>query len=152
MAPVQGASGSHDWGWPLHRFFLCLKTVSVSGTRGFAHSHSYSVTSHLDYCIKHLDWRSSRNYSGSECSRTGKFGLLWFTHIVSLLCKMCWLPVSFWIEFKVIVSNFKALHGSELGYLWNFLSLRVSAHSTKSEGWPFPLLKDKSSPRTYCMC
>lgn len=99
----------------------CVSVVSISGTRSFAQSHSYS--SHFPFGLLHKDTFEDHSEItvGPECSSTGKFGTPWFALIISLLCKLCWLPVSFWIEFKVMVLTFKALHGSELGYLLNCL-------------------------------
>ena len=38
-------------------------------------------------------------------------------HITPLLCELHWLPVCFWVQFKVLVITFKALHGMGPGYL-----------------------------------
>lgn len=44
----------------------------------------------------------------------------------------CYFPVSLWVQFKVVVIIFRALYSTGLGYLWECLSLRPSAHTARS--------------------
>lgn len=44
-------------------------------------------------------------------------GVSYLSHVTSLLCKLYFFPVCFWVQFKVLVVTFKALLGVGWGYL-----------------------------------
>lgn len=54
-----------------------------------------------------------------------------FIQVTPLLHEQLWLPVAFWIQLKMLVTSFKALHNIGLG---DCLSLRVSVHPTRLDG------------------
>lgn len=43
-----------------------------------------------------------------------------------------WLPVGIWLQLRMLVVNYKALHGTRLGYWRNYLALIIFACPTKS--------------------
>lgn len=49
-------------------------------------------------------------------------GACQFDSVRLQLQQLCWLPVSFWAQFKVLVLNFRGLYGSGTGYLRDRLS------------------------------
>lgn len=55
-------------------------------------------------------------------------------HVTHPLQELCWLPVCFQIQFKILDATFKAIHGKGLGYLMiNFIQITLShaVHSDK---------------------
>lgn len=48
-----------------------------------------------------------------------------------VLCEFHWLPVGFWVQFKVLIVTFKTLQGMEPDYLHDCLSSIVSVHSNR---------------------
>lgn len=54
-------------------------------------------------------------------------GLSSYAYVLLLWYELCWLPVDFWVHFKVLVVSYKALHGIGLCYLRNCLFPIVSA-------------------------
>lgn len=52
--------------------------------------------------------------------------------ITSLLCDLHWLSVCFWVQLKMLVFTFKALHVMGPGYLWNHCFLITSHHLIRS--------------------
>lgn len=54
--------------------------------------------------------------------------LLW----LSLLCKLHWLPIGFWVRFKMLVATYKDFHSIQPGYLWGYFSPLISAFPTRS--------------------
>lgn len=82
------------------------------------------VTSWLDNCnacYMGLPWKPPGNYNvpthpvpGIVCPS------------YTMLCDLSCFPVTFWMQFKVMVIMFKVLHGRRPSYLWNHFCLRVS--------------------------
>lgn len=53
-------------------------------------------------------------------------------HVTPPLHELHWLQVCFWVQFKVLIITFKALHGRLAGYLQNHLCPIISAYPTRS--------------------
>ena len=55
-----------------------------------------------------------------------------FCHISPLLCDLHWLPVKSWIEFKILLITFKAIHGLAPKYLCDLLTFKSSSYNLRS--------------------
>lgn len=51
-----------------------------------------------------------------------------------LLCKLHWMPICFWVQFKVLVVTFKALHDIGPSYLRDHIHPIILVHSTSQVG------------------
>jgi len=103
------------------------KYLSEDATKVLVHAF---VTSDLDYC-------NSLLYGIPKCQH----GLLQrilnaaacivcvvskFSHITPLLCNLHWLPVPYWIQFKIFLLVHRALFGVSPVYLKKLLSFKES--------------------------
>lgn len=61
-------------------------------------------------------------------------GARYMAHVTPLLRKLHWLPLCFWVQFKVPDVTFKALRSLGLGYLRNRLFARVSTCPAQFSG------------------
>ena len=59
-------------------------------------------------------------------------GLRKFDHITPAFIKLHWLPVTFRIQFKILVIVFKAIKGNAPQYIMDLLSIRTSSYSLRS--------------------
>ena len=59
-------------------------------------------------------------------------GLRKFDHITLAFIKLHWLPVTFRIQFKILVIVFKAIKGNAPQYIMDLLSIRTSSYSLRS--------------------
>lgn len=55
--------------------------------------------------------------TGGRSTMQGMMGIP--QHAIPLLCNLHWLQVYFWVQFKVLVTTYKALHGIGSSYLRN---------------------------------
>lgn len=56
-----------------------------------------------------------------------------FIHIMLLLHKLHWLPISFQMQFKMLIITFKALYETRPGYLQHCFSLKTSTHPIRAD-------------------
>lgn len=47
-----------------------------------------------------------------------------FIYVILLLCKLHLLPLSFWVQLKMLVITFTAVYGTRRGYLQDCFSLK----------------------------
>ncbi len=83
-------------------------------------------------------------------------------HISSVLASLHRLPVTFRMDFKILLVTFTARHGSASSYMTDLLLPYEPEHSLRSSGWLFPslhsglkvtevLLWRPLSPGTHCL-
>ncbi len=107
--------------------------LSPSDSKKLVHAF---VTSRLDYCssvfaglpkssIKHL--QRVQNAAAQMLTRCKIRN-----HITPTLRSLHWLPVSFRIEFKILLSVFKCLHGTAPIYLSNLLNKYTPVRSLRT--------------------
>lgn len=114
----------------MYNFLLCTTPRS----RGFFHGHlcpAHLLCRLLQWSTWSFPWRVSRNFIWLKMwwHKQCDFGR---THITLLLHEMVWLPVSFWVQFKILVLCFKPLHDMGLDYLRDCLSHISTTHLTRS--------------------
>lgn len=116
MTSVGREVGNHDWK------ALC-RNLSCP-------THSHSCLHHLSFgLVVWLPLKSTlKLIAGPECNIMGSS---LYTYIILLFYDLHWLSISFWIQLNVLVITGKALHGTGPSYLWNHLSLVISACSDK---------------------
>ena len=94
------------------------------------------VISHIDYCnaiYMGLPLKSIRKLQlVQNVAMRAILGAPRVAHVTPLLRELHWVPVCFWVQFKVLVITFKALHGMGPGYLSNHLFPITSTHPTQS--------------------
>ncbi|KAF7667309.1 hypothetical protein LDENG_00066080, partial [Lucifuga dentata] len=55
-----------------------------------------------------------------------------WSHVTSLLISLHWLPITFRVQFKVLVFTFRALHGQTPSYISKLLSPYVTSGTLRS--------------------
>ena len=93
------------------------------------------ITSRLDYCnVLYHNLRLSevsklqslQNAAARLVTRTRKFD-----HITPVLKDLHWLPVVKRVEFKVLLTIFKIIHGQAPAYLSELISVKISHVNTR---------------------
>ena len=83
------------------------------------------ISSRLDYCNSVYSGMSKKNISRLQMVQNSAARLLTNTrkreHITPILATLHWLPVSFRIDFKILLITFKALHGLAPIYITEML-------------------------------
>lgn len=64
-----------------------------------------------------------------ECRAWAGIGMLWYATETLLVTKLHCSPVSFQVQFRVLVTTYKDLYGIRPGYLKVYISLTISAFS-----------------------
>lgn len=83
------------------------------------------ATFQIDYCN---EW---------DCHWKGFWSFSWYkippkeVHVIPVLCKLCYLPVSFQVQFKLLVLTFEILHGIGWGTTFTQLHLPVPLGSAE---------------------
>ena len=109
------------------------KYLSSDDTQTLIHAF---VSSRLDFCnsllvgvpaslitrMQHL-----QNAAARIVVRSGKY-----EHVSPILRSLHWLPVQYRIRFKILLTVYKALHGSSAGYITNLLSLYEPPRNLRS--------------------
>lgn len=103
-------------------WIVCQLHPSLDWETLLAVTHALMLSC-LDYCSERylgLPLKSNLEAStGAKCSCTGSKGN-------TIICELHWLPVCLWVQLKVLVIIFKALHVLGPGYLKNCLFPVVS--------------------------
>ena len=96
-----------------------------------------SVTQRLDYCNSLLYGvkdksinvlQRAQNRAARIITRTGKF-----EHITNVRLELHWLPIRQRIDYKVLLTAFKSLHGLAPSYLCELVKRHTPARSLRSE-------------------
>lgn len=105
---------------------FCATIALISGQGDTVHSHFHSghFIVELQQCT--LDGAALEDHleitSGSECTGTYRSGCSNVHPIALLLHELYCLPLSFQVQFKVLVITLKILNGTGPSYLWDHLS------------------------------
>lgn len=93
------------------------------------------ISSHLDYCnvlymrlTLNTTWKLQLD---QNVVVQAVIDAPWFTHVTPLLRELHWLPVFFWMQFRMLVIVFKALNGTGADYLQDRLFLKTSTSPTR---------------------
>ena len=94
------------------------------------------ITSRIDYCnsllygLPNCQLNKLQRVSNASarlvCNAPG------FCHISPLLRGLHWLAVKAWIEFKILLITFKAIHGLAPKYLCDLLTFKSSLYNLRS--------------------
>ena len=88
----------------------------------YCNSLLYSLPSYLIQKLQHVQNSAARLVN--QCPR--------FCHITPVLRDLHWLPVSFCIEFKIMLITYKVLHDRTLIYIQELLQLHTPSHNLRS--------------------
>ena len=107
------------------------------------------ISSKLDYCnslflglpdVQMNRLQSVQNAAARVVTRSPKY-----CHITPLLVKLHWLPVSYRVQFKVLLTVYKAIHNQAPKYISSLLEEKQSTRSMRSNG-------TLHVPRTRLVC
>ena len=100
------------------------KFLTVQSTKTLIHAF---VTSHLDYCNALLfglpKYQLDRLQKVQNATARVIFQIAKFDHITPCLIKLHWLPVTFGVQFKLLLFVYKSLHNQSPSYIKDPLSL-----------------------------
>lgn len=68
----------------------------------------YNINKYMPYIFTLVKY--SETTAGAECNGADSSGDPMVLHITPLLCKLHWLSVCFWLQFKMLVITFRALY------------------------------------------
>ena len=108
----------------LHDIRRVRKYLSIESAEKLVHAF---ITSRFDYCNTLLYGLPHCALTKPRCVQNAAARVLYlaprYCHITPILYELHWLPVTFRIEFKIIIITHKAIHGTApnyLSYLVNF--------------------------------
>ncbi len=134
MSKQVAAVSSKGFG-QLYKLQRISKFLSNDATQTLVHAF---VTSNIDYCNslyygmpQYLVARLQRvqNAAARLVVKLPKF-----EHITSVMVQLHWLPVSYRINFKILLITFKALHGEAPVYLSDMLCVHCPTRQLRPEG------------------
>ena len=100
------------------------KMLSLHNAEKLVHAF---FTSRLDYCNALLSGRANSTLKGLQVIQNAAARILTrtrrFEHISPVLASLHWLPVTFRIDYKILLLTFKPLHGLAPLYLMIYLFL-----------------------------
>ena len=106
-----------------------LKLLTVQSTKTLIHTF---VSSHLDYCNTILfglpKYQLYRLQKVQNAAARVTFQIAKFDHITPALIDLHWLPVTFRVQFKLLLFVYKSLHNQSPSYIKDLLSLKPAAN------------------------
>ena len=106
------------------------KFLTVQSTKTLIHAF---VSSHLDYCNALLfglpKYQLDRLQKVQNAVARVTFQIAKFDHITPALIDLHWLPVTFRVQFKVLLLVYKSLHNQSPSYITDLLSMKPAAKS-----------------------
>ena len=134
----------------LHRIKSIRKHLSVESAKQLA---STFVLSHFDYCNALLYGLPAvtRNKFQRLQNRTAKMVLRrrYCDSSTQALYELHWLPISYRVQFKIIVLVFKCLQNKAPKYLIGLLEIKTFTHNTRLSQNGIQLLVPKTKKRTF---
>ena len=105
------------------------KFLTAQSTKTLIHAF---VSSHLDYCNALLfglpKYQLDRLQKVQNAAARVIFRIAKFDHITPALIDLHWLPVTFRVQFKLLLFVYKALHNQSPSYIKDLLSLKPAAN------------------------
>ena len=105
------------------------KFLTAQSTKTLIHAF---VSSHLDYCNALLfglpKYQIDRLQKVQNAAARVIFRIAKFDHITPALIDLHWLPVSFRVQFKLLLLVYKALHNQSPSYINDLLSLKPATN------------------------
>ena len=105
------------------------KLLTVQSTKTLIHAF---VSPHLDYCNALLfglpKYQLDRLQKVQNAAATVIFQIAKFDHITPALIDLHWLPVTFRVQFRLLLFGYKSLHNQNLSYIKDLLSLKPAAN------------------------
>ena len=107
------------------------KFLTVQSTKTLIHAF---VSSHLDYCNALLfglpKYQLDRLQKVQNAAARVTFQIAKFDHITPALIDLHWLPVTFRVQFKLLLFVYKSLHNQSPSHIKDLLSLKPAANYT----------------------
>ena len=133
----------------LHNMYCIKNCLNAESLATLAHAF---VTSRLDYAnglLYGIPEYQLRRLQGvqNNCARLVD-GARKYDHVTPILFKLHWLPVRYRIQYKIILTVFKALNGMAPGYLEELLRVYDPDRVLKSVGTK-KLVQPKSKTKTW---
>ena len=105
------------------------KFLTVESTKTLIHAF---VSLHLDYCNAHLfglhKYQLDRLQKVQNAAGRVIFQIAKFDHITPTLIDLHWLPVTFRVQFKLLLFVYKSLHNQSPSYITHLLSVKPAAN------------------------
>ena len=105
------------------------KFLTVQSTKTLVHAF---VSSHLDYCNAPLfglpKYQLARLQKVQNAAGRVTFQIAKFDQITPALIDLHWLPVTFRVQFKLLLFVYKSLHNQSPSYIKDLLSLKPAAN------------------------
>ena len=105
------------------------KFLTMISTKTLIHAF---VSSHLDYCNALLfglpKYQLARLQKVQNAAGRVTFQIAKFDHITPALIDLHWLPVTFRVQFKLLLFVYKSLHNQSPPYIKDLLSLKPAAN------------------------
>ena len=105
------------------------KFLTVQSTKTLIHAF---VSSHLDYCNALLfglpKYQLDRLQKVQNAAARVTFQIAKFDHITPALIDLHWLPVTFRVQFKLLLFVYKSLHNQSPSYIKDLLFLKPAAN------------------------
>ena len=121
------------------------KFLTVQSTKTLIHAF---VSSHLDYCNALLfalpKYQLDRLQKVQNAAARVIFQIAKFDHITPALIDLHWLPVTFRVQFKLLLFVYKSLHSQSPSYIKDLLSLTPATNCALRSSAKISSVRSKS--------